>query len=286
VKSTDIKINTKWKLLCSPHICGLLASAPSSFSRVLHTSGFRALDIPFTYHNFRVPAVDTAIAAMREMGFRGFSITIPFKEAVLPLLDEICPVAEAIGAVNTVINTGDRLYGINTDWTGVAEAFRETGRDFKNDSCLILGAGGAARAALYAMKNLGVQKTALINRTVEKAVSLASKFSAEVITAESLEAELLQQFSLVINTTPGTRLPYFPYNGISPQHTVLEMVNAPTELAVTCVNNGANIIYGIRMLLHQGLEQFALFTEQEPPAEIMEQSLMAAFDSTINKHKI
>ncbi len=277
MKTTDLEITTDWDALCTPRICGLLAEHPTSFSRVLQNSGFRELKIPFSYHAFSVTSPEVPISAMREMGFRGFSVTIPYKEKIIPLLDTICPVAKKIAAVNTVINSGKALYGINTDWFGIIEAFKEIREDFFNDSCLILGAGGAAKAALYAMQQLKVRDITLVNRTHIKAEMLASNFSVRSLPADQLSSALLKNYTIIINTTPGTPLEWFPYDALSASHLVLEMVNTETHLSKCCISSGACLIYGIRMLFHQGLEQFSLFTENRPPKEVMEKALLNEF---------
>lgn len=293
MKSTELQITTEWNLLSEPYICGLLAQNPTTFSRVLHGSGFKHLTAPFTYNIFKILSVETPLKAMREMGMRGFSVTIPFKEQVIPYLDELCPIAHSIGAVNTVINSGSRLYGINTDWIGVREAFTEVlPKDqykYSNQKVLILGAGGAAKAAIHAMQALRVNTISIVNRTYEKAETIAQYFTNHATTeksnktivrsikVETLNAANLQNHAIIINTTPGEDLAWFPYQSISKTHTVLEMVNKKTKLSETAQKQGALYIPGIRMLLHQGLEQFALFTEQEPPREIMEKALMSEF---------
>jgi shikimate dehydrogenase len=269
--------HTNWTNFSSPIICGLLAENASSYGRVLHNAGFDALRIPFTYHAFNVRDVETPLNAMRAMGFRGYSVTIPFKEQVIPLLDVMDPVAREIGAVNTIVNTGEALIGYNTDWIGVREAFKEVMSDFCAESCLVLGAGGAAKAAIFAMKQLGVKKITVINRTEEKARVLSDTCNISMLSLDSLSPEALQSFSIIINTTPGSTLSYFPYDALTSAHTVLEMVNATTGLSMFSQSKGATLISGIRMLLHQGLEQFRLFTEKEPPQSIMEKALLDEF---------
>jgi shikimate dehydrogenase len=268
---------TNWTNFSSPIICGLLAEKASSYGRILHNAGFDALKIPFTYHAFNVRDIETPLNAMRAMGFRGYSVTIPYKEQVVPYLDIIDPVAKEIGAVNTIVNTGEALTGYNTDWIGVKEAFKEVVSDFSTESCLILGAGGAAKGAIFAMKQLGVKNISVINRTEEKAKVLSEVCSISMLPLDSLSPETLLSFSIIINTTPGSTLSYFPYDALTSAHTVLEMVNATTGLSMFAQSKGANFISGIRMLLHQGLEQFRLFTEKDPPRKIMETALLAEF---------
>ena len=141
-----------WDKLSSPYVCGLLATNPSQSSAKLHNTGFQALNLPFHYHAFKVRDLTVPINAMREMGFRAYSVTIPFKEEALKFVDEITPVAKDTGAINTIINSGDKLVGYNTDWLGVLGALLEVKESYEGESALIIGAGGAARGAAYALQ--------------------------------------------------------------------------------------------------------------------------------------
>ncbi|HMO16598.1 MAG TPA: shikimate dehydrogenase [Oligoflexia bacterium] len=274
IPASPLNPKTNWGKLSWPYVCGLLSENPSRYSSTLHNAGFKALDLPFSYHGFSVQDITLPIQAMRDMRFRAYSVTIPFKEDVLLLLDGIGPEARAIGAVNTIINDGERLHGFNTDWLGVAESFREHKQEFKNESCLVLGAGGGAKAAVHALKKLGVGKICITNRTLKRARELGLLFGVDVIDSRRLTSNKIEEFSIIINCTPGYEIPYFPYEGINRLHTVLDMVTAETRLIKITQSKGAVAIPGIRMLLHQGLGQFKLFTEKAPPRLEMEKALI------------
>lgn len=283
MKSTKLEIKTNWERLNSPRICGLLAKAPTSFSKVMHNSGFNALGLPFSYGAFKVESSLAPIQEMREKAYRGYSVTIPFKEEVIPFLDELCPIAKEIGAVNTIINSGEKLYGINTDWVGVCDAFFEIRNNFSNDSCLIIGAGGAAKACAYALIHLGVEKITFTNRTIDKAKILSSLFSNKVntdfITLNEINKNILSNFSIIINTTPQIDITLgddklFPYDALSKEHLVFDMITGETRLSLECSKRDIPFISGFRMLLHQAYEQFELFTENSPPKDLMEKTLI------------
>ena len=106
-------------------LCGSLSRFASVLGRSMHEAGYRALELPFTYVPFEVRELGDAIAGMRGLGIRGLGVSHPFKQDVLPLLDELDPVAERIGAVNTVVNEDGRLVGHNTDWMGAIRALEE-----------------------------------------------------------------------------------------------------------------------------------------------------------------
>src|SRR5579859_5198727 len=106
-------------------LCGSLSRAASPVGRSMHEAAYRALGLPFVYVPFEVQDLRGAITGMRALQIRGFGVSQPFKEEVIPLLDALDPVAEKIGAVNTIVNTGGHLVGHNTDWIGAVRAVEE-----------------------------------------------------------------------------------------------------------------------------------------------------------------
>lgn len=273
INKPEFELVSNWEYLTFPYICGLLAENPSEFSQTLHNSGYQKLQLPFTYYPFKISKIENAITAMRELGIRGFSITIPFKETCIPLIDELSSEAQEIGAVNTIINTGELLYGINTDWIGVTEALKESTDSFNTLSCLVIGAGGAAKAAIFALKKLAVSSITVVNRTDHKAEMLAQKFSVHSIKSDDLINQNLENYDLIINASPAQSISFFPYQSLTSRHSVFEMITGETSLTKTTIKTGGNLIPGIRMLLHQGLEQFILFTEKQAPVQTIESAL-------------
>ncbi|MFN8391891.1 MAG: shikimate dehydrogenase [Bdellovibrionota bacterium] len=279
-------ITTDWDQLSYPRLCGLIAERPTKLSQAMHNAGFQAAQLPFVYAAFDISKTGVAIQAMRDLKIRGFSVTIPHKETALQLVDVLHPDARAIGAINTVVNSGTKLYGLNTDWIGIRDALAEQGCDVRNKHVVVFGAGGAARAAIFAMQRLGAARILICNRSVNRAQELASAFGTETCSLDELSRNLQADVSLIINCTPlGSALnagenPLVPLvqllqcgPGGAGLPAVFDMVTRPTPLTTEAQKRGCNVIFGARMLLHQAFEQFRLFTEKEPPKEAMELAL-------------
>ncbi len=275
-----MNLQTNWEKLSYPRLCGLLAKSPTKLSQSMHNAGFIAAGLPFAYVAFDTIETQAALTSMRELGIRGFSLTIPHKEIVLPLLDELSPEAKEIKAVNTVINTGDKLVGENTDWVGIMSALKEAKFKASGQKVFIYGAGGAARAAIVALKKMGLTDIYIANRNESRAETLANEFSISSLGNGSI-TEALSDVDLIINSTPiGSHLvkekeEVFPFSlsGITKKHTVFDMVTRETELIKQAKAAGATSIKGVRMLLFQAVEQFRLFTEKEPSVSAMEKAL-------------
>ncbi len=255
----------------------------------MHNAGFQALKLPFSYVAFDTGRTEFALRTMRELGFRGLSLTIPHKVDAINFVDELSADASEIRAVNTVINDGQKLWGFNTDWQGIVDAVNETKLNFKGREVLVLGAGGAARAAIYAMRSLGVGSISLTNRSVERARELAEQFQAKVVSPDELAVTDLSKFALLINSTPlgGVGLPDIsehdypiPLANIPSSVAVFDMVTNDTPLVQAAKRVGARLIPGLRMLLFQAMGQFKLFTDEEPPRAVMERALEEASQLT------
>ena len=254
----------------------------------MHNAGFRSLDLPFSYSAFDIDDAAAAIQAMRTLGIRGYSVSVPHKETVVSLLDSLENNARTIGAVNTVINTGKKLVGYNTDWIGVSKALEEAAVAVSGKRVVVFGAGGAAKAGIFALQQLGAGEIVLSNRTAERGEKVAAEFGLKFVSADKVEALLKDGISLLINSTPsGSHLDqskekspllnFFQNNSVTdsskPLPTYFEMVTVPTDTAKAAQESGARLVDGSRMLFFQALEQFRLFTETEPPSEAMNTAL-------------
>ena len=272
-------MTTVWEKLSLPRVCGLLAERPTTLSAAMHSAGFSALALPFVYSPFAVTDVKQPIAEMRQKGYRGYSVTIPFKESVMPLLDSISTEASEIGAVNTVINDGKQLVGYNTDLFGIVEALKEAAFELANKRVIVLGAGGAARAAVLACKKLGAASVMISNRDERRAKGLADIFHLSTLPLKELEPALLS-CDLLVNCTPLGSQPQdtlgsypFALTALPKSCAVFDLVTRDTLLTTTASAVGADVITGPQMLLFQALQQFRLFTEVEPPKAVMEAAL-------------
>lgn len=264
-----------------PKICLILGNPIShSLSPKMHTAGYHALDIAdkFCFSSAKIESHDLseAIKAIKLLKIRGAACTMPLKEALVPLVDWLDPHAREIGAVNTLVLEHDRLKGYNTDWLGLAKPLEEI-RSLAGEEALVLGAGGAARAAIYALKSLGMRIT-LTNRSPDKAEELTKQFSISSLSWEVRERA--KQWSVIVNTTSlgmgatieQSPLPNFEF---TPNQIVFETIYAPrtTKLLQMAQTKGSVVLRGTDMLLHQGVAQFELFTGLSAPLEAMKQAL-------------
>jgi len=258
-----------------------------SVSPPMHNAAFEALGLDWCYVPFPVApgSVPAALAGVRALGLRGINATVPHKQALLPLVDVLTPAARAIGAVNTVVIEEDgATLGHNTDAAGFLRSLREAGFRPEGASALVLGAGGAARAVVYALAAVGARVTVL-NRTPARAASLAADMAGAAtgdppraggLTREALAAAA-QEAALVVNTTslgmwPAVETTPWPDEVPFPRGAFLyDLVYNPrrTRLMAQAHAAGARAVDGLRMLVHQGAEAFTLWTGVEAPVEVM-----------------
>jgi shikimate dehydrogenase len=259
-------------------ICGvILHPAGHTRSPAMHNAAFAALGIDAVYVALDVVPgnLEAALAGARALGFRQLAVSIPHKEAVMPHLDAIDAIARRIGAVNTVTREGERLVGSNSDWLGVVRALeRETtisGRD-----AVVLGAGGAARAAAFGLLERGA-RVWILNRDRNRAERLAAELGASG--ADDLEALTGLPCEILVNTTSvGLREDQSPIaaDAITPNAVVLDAVYDPplTRLLRDAHSRGARTVEGKWWLVHQAAEQIRVWTGRDAPVEVMG----AAFD--------
>jgi shikimate dehydrogenase len=249
----------------------------------MHEAGYAALGLPFVYVPFEVQDLEASLAGMRGLGIRGFGVSHPFKQRVMPLLDVIDPVAERIGAVNTIVNLGGgRLAGHNTDWVGAVRALEEV-RPMAGARVLLLGAGGAARAIAFGLRERGAQ-VAIANRDRAKAETVAADTGAHAVAFD--EADRASAYDVVINATTVGQRDQGEASAASPLRgaairtglVVMDIVYKPirTPLLAIAADRGALAIHGGRMLLYQAAAQFELYTGQAAPLEAMDAALRGA----------
>ena len=254
-----------------------------SASPAMHNAALEAAGLDFVYVAFAVPAAGVAGVgtAMRALNIRGLNVTVPYKQAVMDFLDEVSPEAQAIGAVNTIDHRDGRLVGHNTDAYGIMASLREDGGlQQLPPKVVLLGAGGAARAILYALLAAGeVEQIALLNRTAARAEALAADLGAgsRVTVGSVAESQALAEAGLVINATS---IGMEPHAGVSPLGdgtglhdgmVVVDIVYKPaaTQLLQQARAAGARTVDGLGMLVHQGARAFELWTGVAPPVEVM-----------------
>ena len=236
-------------------ICGI-AGYPASHSRSpgLWNRLFAQYGLPYHYSIFEWPDIGEVIGAVRQLGIRGLSVTIPFKEKVIPFLDEIDGDARAIGAVNTVVQCGGVLRGYNTDWVGV----RAPVEDLRGARAVVLGAGGAAAAAVHALRSLGMEVTVLA-RDPAKAAAFSGRFG---VNPGPLDSFREIDPDLVVNATPvgmaPDRFTLLGRDDLREGMTVFDLVYTPAETPLLAIARaaGCRVIPGTEMFIHQAREQF------------------------------
>jgi len=249
-------------------------------SPLLHNWGLKECGLPGIYVAWPTEPskLKAFMAEVRVRRVKGVSVTIPHKQAVLPYLDGLTERAKAVGAVNTLFWREGKLMGDNTDVVGIVAPLQPYKDELK--SGLVLGAGGAARAACAALKALGVADAAVANRTPGKAHGLARDFGLRAVPWDD---RANTPWSLIINATPlGTTGEHvnetpWPTDGFANVSLVIDMVYNPvrTRLIQDAQAAGVACISGQNMFLHQGLAQFELWTGKRLDEKRARQLLMA-----------
>lgn len=214
---------------------------------------FEAENLAYSYEKLLLRSVNE-IPQLFKNEYNGINITAPFKQSVIPFLDELAEDAKRIGSVNTVILKDNRLIGYNTDYLGVVNSLESFDIDLYEKNCLILGAGGAARAAIYGLKikNATIQ---FFNRTVQKARNLAEEFEVELVNESNLR-NAIKKADILIDTLPaGIQV-------LNPEflHAGLTILDASYPKSVYSKSAKYQLIGGEYWLLHQALPAFELFT--------------------------
>jgi len=233
-----------------------------SFSSELHNEFSRQLKLENTFEKIIIKAHELD-AFIKKNSFDGFNVTIPHKETIIPLLDQLSPVAETLGAVNCVENSLAGLIGHNTDWLGFKTALNINHIHVSGKNCLILGAGGAARAIIYTLNKLGVGSIKILNRHYDRALILAGW--AENINKNKTEAVLFEninfsEINIIINCTPQGMQPEIDDCPLDPdyiksKHLLIDTVYNPLETKWLRAGQekGALTLGGLDMFIHQGL---------------------------------
>jgi shikimate dehydrogenase len=249
-----------------------------SLSPILHNAAFRVCGINAVYLAFESRDAEGCLSAMRALGIRGMSVTIPHKSKVIPLLDELDPLAKSVGAVNTIVNHSGRLVGHNTDAIGALRAIEEK-VPLSVMRCLLIGAGGAAHAIGFVLKDKGVALS-VVNRSRDRGEALAGKLHCPYI---PLEEVVKQDADMVIQTTPVGIYPHVnqcpvPEQLLKKDMLVMDIIYNPleTQLLKKAKDHGCTIIDGLSMFVYQGAEQFELWTGVHPPVSEMRSAVEGA----------
>ena len=277
-------------------LVGVIGSpAAHSLSPLLHNAAFAALGLGETWRSsaFEVAAghAAQALAAMRESDVSGLSVTMPHKADVANLVDECTEVARRLDAVNCVASTEGVLLGTNTDGEGFVASLAR-GADFvpSGRRCVVIGAGGAARAVVLALADAGAERVEVVNRTPERAeaaAGLAGSAGSVVALEPRPLAKAVRAADLVVNATPFGMTGASPEGGapwlvapelLHPDQIAADLVYVPrpTPWLTAAAAAGARSVDGLGMLVHQAAAQLALWTGRDAPVEAMWEAAEAA----------
>ena len=273
------------KLLC------LLGNPVShSISPAMHNLSFDTLNLDYSYMAFNIEEdnFNTAVEGLKALGCVGFNLTMPFKNAIIPLLDEIDSVASLAHSVNTVVNEDGKLKGYTTDGYGFLKSMTECGISYKGSTLTMLGAGGVATSIVTQAANDGVSKINIFKRknaTFEKTLDFADRISKaaecdcfvyDMADKDILEFSLQESDILINGTNVGmgdddTSL--VPPEFLHPALTVCDTIYHPeqTRLLKDAAAKGCKTMNGKFMLLYQGAAAFKLWTGQDMPVEIVKE---------------
>src|ERR1700678_2482366 len=249
-----------------------------SLSPAIMNAAFRRENVNAVYLALHAKVLKDLLTCVREIPIHGLSITMPYKEAILPFLDNTDSHTTKIGACNTVVRAQDgKLYGFNTDTSGVVRPLERRLSTLQDAKILVLGAGGAARAAVFGLAERGAE-VFILNRSLEAAKKLARRAHAHSIKRADLKKHV---FDVIINATPvgmgNTRETPLQEKEINARY-VFDMIYDPfeTRLLQLAKQRGAQIIPGIEMFVHQAARQFEIWTGKPAPQDDMLQVVMLA----------
>jgi len=276
---------------------GLIGDPVShSVSPEMHNAAFEKLKLDYCYIPIQVDTKDLkkALDGIRAENFAGINVTIPHKEAVIPLLDEVTKLPRLIGAVNTIKNENGKLIGYNTDGAGFIESLKEDAKvNPKGKKVVLIGAGGAAKAVAIMLAEAGTKSLAVTDIIAEKAENLAeyvkSHFSIDAVAASEESKELkgaIKNCDILINATPVGMHPNVKGCPISDDIEIPKGIlvcdliyNPPeTKFLKKAKESGAKTLNGIGMLVRQGALAFSIFTGKEAPVETMRNAVLKALN--------
>jgi shikimate dehydrogenase len=278
------------KITAKTKVCALLGDpVEHSMSPAMHNAAFKEMGLDFVYLPFLVKPehLTSAVAGLRALNVRGFNVTLPHKVAVIPLLDNLDPLAAKIGAVNTVVNTGGRLQGFNTDAEGFYRALEEHGVNPEGKQVAVLGAGGAGRAVSYILTEKGARVTVFNRREhLDRAQNIADMINKSLgqpvpVTALENLAAGLRGTDILVNTTsigmwPNEGDTLVPAALLKDIPVVFDVVYNPvaTRLLTEAGHAGAKTIGGADMLTWQGALAFEKWTGRPAPLDLMRRQIL------------
>ncbi|MEY3302525.1 MAG: shikimate dehydrogenase [Pseudanabaena sp.] len=280
-------------ILGTTKILGVMGFPVShSLSPVMHNAAIASMGFDYVYVPFPIPVEDlpAAIAGLKAIqSVQGFNLTIPHKVEVIPLLDEVLPIAKAVGAVNTVKRVGDRWVGTNTDVAGFLSPLKQLNCDWGNSPAVILGSGGAAKAVVAACLELGCPVIHVVGRDSKKMKKFHGAMTSQLhdynlrVHPWTSIPHLLEVAGIVINATPigmasdpNTPISEAEMDLLPDQAIAYDLIYTPrpTKFLQIAAARGLKAIDGLEMLINQGVIGLEFWLDQPVPIEIMRQALI------------
>jgi len=249
-------------------LCMSLSARPGHFGSRFHNRLYALLGLDYVYKAFATTDLPGAIGGIRALGIRGCAVSMPFKEAVIPLLDALDPSARAIDSVNTIVNDGGRLTGANTDYVAVRGLLARHRIDPATDF-LVRGSGGMAKAVVAALRDSGFRRGTIVARNAAAGAALAERYGFAHATAlGDRTAPLLVNVTPLGMEGPDAEALAFPEAAIAACAVAFEVVALParTPFLRAAERLGKPVITGHEVLVLQGLEQFIRYTGVTPTA--------------------
>lgn len=251
-------------------LCMSVSARPSNFGTRFHNHLYAALGLNFVYKAFGVQDIAGVVAGIRALGVRGCAVSMPFKEAVIPLLDELDASAAAIGSVNTIVNTGGHLKAFNTDYTAI-QILIERHTLNRGARVVLRGSGGMGKAVASALRDAGFTRGVIVARNEGAGRELAGRCGWDW---QSTTPDI-QDGDLLVNVTPlgmagaDEHTLAFTPEQIARAGTVFDVVALPSEtpLIVEAQRQGRPVVTGLEVVALQALEQFVLYTGVRPTDE-------------------
>ncbi len=240
----------------------------------IFNSAFKDLGLNAFYTRIHPQSAEDIVKIIKDLPINGASITSPFKEDIIPYLDDISVDSQHIGAVNAVVNNNGKLIGYNTDHDGVVESLHESCISIAQSNCLVLGGGGAAKAAVYGLINHG-GNVFICNRTYDKAQAITDKFGCELIDWDNFNTAI--KFDIVVSTLLPQAIP--PFLKSFKFNTLLDASYKNSKMSDAASKMNVKIISGKRWLIYQAVEAFELFCQEKPSVEAMEKNINNKVDS-------
>ena len=265
-----------------------------SISPAFQQAALEALGIDATYEAWDTPLADlpSAIERLRSGSVLGANVTVPHKVEAMRLVDQPDGLCELVGAANTIINRDGRLHATNTDVAGILSALKDAGAELAGKNIVVIGAGGAARAVVVAMRRAGAAQVTVANRTEERARALVALGGTELdVRACPLDLEsaplhaamgaahvVIQSTSLGMLHGPDEATTPIPTELFRRWQVAFDLVYVPerTPFLEAAEQAGATAVGGLAILVHQGAASFRLWTGQEPPLPVMFEAARAA----------